>query len=247
MPASELGGKQPVLALAPGVGDVDIVLASELLEAGRCIASGFVTPDRTTMIASTSRSYLVTEKMAMGDGRLDSARLVKAVEENAQAHLLLDMEALARQTGAMINAVMLGLIAGCGRLPISPAHVRSCDPRRRQSGRRQPQGLSRRPRPPRGRPRRRVSPRRLGQTRRYRSPAAPRPRAHDRRPCRRAARDVVAEGVRRLAAYQDTAYARALSRPARPRSAAPTSAHSWTAGCCARSRDTWRCACPMRT
>ena len=73
--ASELGGKQPVLALAPGVGDVDIVLASELLEAGRCIASGFVTPDRTTMIASTSRSYLVTEKIAMGDGRLDSARL----------------------------------------------------------------------------------------------------------------------------------------------------------------------------
>ncbi len=40
VPVSELGGKQPVLALAPGVGDVDIVLASELLEAGRCIACG---------------------------------------------------------------------------------------------------------------------------------------------------------------------------------------------------------------
>ena len=43
----DLGGKHPVLALAPGIGDVDIVLASELLEAGRAIAAGFVTPDRT--------------------------------------------------------------------------------------------------------------------------------------------------------------------------------------------------------
>ena len=31
------------------------------------------------------------------------------------------MEALARQSGAMINAVMLGILAGCGRLPIAEA------------------------------------------------------------------------------------------------------------------------------
>jgi indolepyruvate ferredoxin oxidoreductase beta subunit len=65
LPARELGRNRPVLALAPGVGDVDIVLASELMEAGRTIASGFVTPDRTLLIASTSRSYLVVEKMAI--------------------------------------------------------------------------------------------------------------------------------------------------------------------------------------
>src|SRR6516164_3396906 len=112
---------RPVLALAPGVGDVDIVLASELMEAGRTIAGGFVTPDRTLVIASTARSYLVVEKMAMGDGRYDSARLIKAVETQAQSHLLLDMEALAKQSSAMINAVMLGLIAGCRRVPIPAA------------------------------------------------------------------------------------------------------------------------------
>ncbi len=111
----------PVLALAPGVGDVDIVLASELMEAGRTVAGGFVTPDRTLMIASTARSYLVVEKMAMGDGRYDSARLIKAVETHAQSHLLLDMDALAKQSGAMINAVMLGLVAGCRRVPIPAA------------------------------------------------------------------------------------------------------------------------------
>ena len=118
VPLRDLGGSRPVLALAPGVGDVDMVLASELMEAGRAIASGFVTPDRTLMIASTARSYLVVEKMAMGDGRYDSARLTKAIEDHALEHLLLDMEALAKQSGAMINAVMLGIIAGCERLPI---------------------------------------------------------------------------------------------------------------------------------
>jgi indolepyruvate ferredoxin oxidoreductase beta subunit len=124
VPGHELPGR-PVLALAPGVGDVDIVLASELLEAGRTIAAGFVTPDRTLMIASTARSYLVVEKMALADGRYDSARLIKAIETHAQTHLLLDMEALAKQTGAMINAVMLGIIAGCGRLPIPAAAFES--------------------------------------------------------------------------------------------------------------------------
>jgi indolepyruvate ferredoxin oxidoreductase, beta subunit len=120
VPAHELPAP-PVLALAPGIGDVDIVLASELMEAGRTIAGGFVTPDRTLVIASTARSYLVVEKMAMGDGRYDSARLIKAVETHARSHLLLDMDALAKQSGAMINAVMLGLIAGCGRVPIPAA------------------------------------------------------------------------------------------------------------------------------
>jgi indolepyruvate ferredoxin oxidoreductase beta subunit len=121
VPWRELGANRPVLALAPGVGDVDVVVASELLEAGRAIAAGFVTPDRTLLIASTARSYLVVEKMAMGDGRYDSARLTQAVEDHSQEHLLLDMDALSKQSGAMINAVMLGIIAGCERLPISAA------------------------------------------------------------------------------------------------------------------------------
>jgi len=119
-PTSE-EGRRPVLGLAPGVGDVDVVVASELMEAGRAIANGFVTPDRTTTIASTSRSYLVVEKMAMGDGRYDDARLVAAVERNSKHALLLDLETIARNTGAMINAVMLGAIAGAAALPIPAA------------------------------------------------------------------------------------------------------------------------------
>ncbi len=121
VPAAATGHDKarPVLGLAPGIGDVDIVVASELMEAGRAISGGYVTPDRTTTIASLSRSYLVTERMAMGDGRYDRGKLVAAVEKNSKRSLLLDLETIAREAGSMINAVMLGVIAGTGALPIS--------------------------------------------------------------------------------------------------------------------------------
>ena len=54
----------------------------------------------------------------MADGRYDSERLIKAVEQNAAGHLLFDMEAAAKAAGAIVNSVMLGAIAGLGRLPI---------------------------------------------------------------------------------------------------------------------------------
>jgi indolepyruvate ferredoxin oxidoreductase beta subunit len=118
VPWRELGGRRPVLALLPGIGDIDVVLASELMEAGRAVAAGFVTPDRTTTIASTSRFYVMNEKIAMGDGRYDSDRLIQAIAEQSQQHIALDMEEIARRTGTFINAVMLGVLAGCKRLPI---------------------------------------------------------------------------------------------------------------------------------
>ena len=119
-PWHELGGRRPVMALSPGIGDVDIVVASELLEAGRTVAAGFVTPDRTLAIASTHRAHSITEKMAMGDGRFDSDKLVREVAKNARDTLLFDMDAVAHSAGAMINAVMLGAIAASGRLPMAP-------------------------------------------------------------------------------------------------------------------------------
>ena len=118
VPSRDLGEKRPVLALTPGVGDIDIAVASELLEAGRTVANGFVTPDRTHVIASLSRFYAMDEKIAMGDGRFDQDRLIKIIKEHAKDALLVDMGSLAEQSGSIINAVMLGAIAGCGRLPL---------------------------------------------------------------------------------------------------------------------------------
>jgi indolepyruvate ferredoxin oxidoreductase, beta subunit len=117
-PLSELGGKRPVMALSPGIGDVDVVVASELLEAARATAAGFVTADRTLAIASTHRSHAIAEKMAMGDGRLDVEKLAGEVRKNAREAILFEMDAEARNAGAMINAVMLGAIAASGRFPV---------------------------------------------------------------------------------------------------------------------------------
>jgi indolepyruvate ferredoxin oxidoreductase beta subunit len=59
------------------------------------------------------------EKIAMGDGRFDQDRLIKVIREHAKDALLIDMDALAKQSGSIINAVMLGAIAACGRLPLT--------------------------------------------------------------------------------------------------------------------------------
>src|SRR5690606_9617556 len=49
---AQKAGQRPVLALMPAPGDVDIVIAAELMEAGRAIARGLTSPDLTTLIAS---------------------------------------------------------------------------------------------------------------------------------------------------------------------------------------------------
>ena len=62
----------PIMALMPVAGDVDCVVAAELVEAGRAIARGLVTPERTTLIASSHREYTISEKSAMGQGAADT-------------------------------------------------------------------------------------------------------------------------------------------------------------------------------
>src|SRR5690606_22257549 len=116
---AEQDGQQPVLALMPLPGDVDIVLASELMEAGRAVQRGLVTPDRTTLIASTSRVYSMTEKTAMGDGRVDSKQLLARVKGAAQHLVLFDMAEVAEQTGSVISAVLFGALCATGTLPFS--------------------------------------------------------------------------------------------------------------------------------
>ncbi|MHA1108486.1 MAG: indolepyruvate oxidoreductase subunit beta family protein, partial [Alphaproteobacteria bacterium] len=119
-----LGGREPVLALSPAAGEVDILLASELLETSRAIQSGLVTPDRTTLIASTHRVHTTREKMAMGDGRFDSAQLIAAARERAASCWLADMAAIAKRADAPLGSVMLGALAGSGKLLIDASHFR---------------------------------------------------------------------------------------------------------------------------
>ena len=116
MPAR--GPAPTVLALNPAIGEVDVALATELLEAGRMIFNGFVTPDRTTLIASTHRVLAIGERAAMGDGSFDVGRLLRAVKERSRTQILFDMDQAAEESGGVINAVLLGALAGSGKLPI---------------------------------------------------------------------------------------------------------------------------------
>ncbi|MCL4767180.1 MAG: indolepyruvate oxidoreductase subunit beta family protein [Hyphomicrobiaceae bacterium] len=114
-PASE--GRAPVFALVPMPGRVDVVVASELVEAARMLERGFVSPRRTTLIASSSRTYTNAEKMQMGDGRLDPARIEAAAAQLARRLVMLDLAAIARAHGTMVSATMFGALAGAGVLP----------------------------------------------------------------------------------------------------------------------------------
>src|ERR1700741_799503 len=113
----QAAGKEPILALMPVPGEVDIVLASELMEAGRAIQRGLVTPDRTTLIASTNRVYSMTEKTAITDGRVDSAKVVEASNAAAKVFVHGDFARIAEATRSVFSASLFGALAGTGALP----------------------------------------------------------------------------------------------------------------------------------
>src|SRR5258708_3558239 len=102
---------------SPVPGDVDVVLASELMEAARAVERGFVTPDKTLLIASTHRVFAMTEKIALADGREDAAALLAACRDAARELVAFDMAALADATGSALSAVLFGALAGSGPLP----------------------------------------------------------------------------------------------------------------------------------
>jgi indolepyruvate ferredoxin oxidoreductase beta subunit len=111
------GTADPVLALMPVPGDVDVVVAAELMEAGRAVVRGLVTPDRTTLVASSHRVYGITEKSALGDGIADANAVLAALRSEARHLISFDMEAVATDTGSVISSVLLGALAASSALP----------------------------------------------------------------------------------------------------------------------------------
>ena len=111
--------RRPVLALNAAPGEVDIMVASELLETVRAIQAGYVSQDRTVLVASRSRVYTVDEKSAMGDGRLDVERMESVARKFAKCAVIADFAAAAAAAKCQANAVLLGAIAGSGALPIA--------------------------------------------------------------------------------------------------------------------------------
>lgn len=114
-------GALPILSLSPVPGEVDLVVASELMEAGRAIQRGFVTAERTTLVASSHRVYAMTERIAMGDGRVDSTKLLEGCRAAARHFVSADFAGLAEDAGAPIGPALYGAMAATGRLPFTRA------------------------------------------------------------------------------------------------------------------------------
>ena len=113
---AEQAGKKPVLALTPIPGDVDIVIASEMMEAGRALVRGFVT-DKTTLLASDHRDYAIVEKQEMGDGRRELDNVRRLSDQSAGKFICFNMDDAARSVGAVISSVLFGALAGSNALP----------------------------------------------------------------------------------------------------------------------------------
>ena len=149
------------------------------------------------------------EKIAMADGRFDQDRLIKIVNDNAHGSLLVDMDELARQSGSIINAVMLGAIAGSGKLPLS---IEQLEAAIRDDGKAVDSNL-------RGfragleAARAKLPLVRLVE-KKHNAPVTPDLLEHETTYALPALSQPIAmEGIRRLIAYQGLAYAQALSRP----------------------------------
>ncbi len=117
LPVARGGPQTPVFGLMPTPGDVDIVLASELMECARAIQRGLVTPDKTLLISSSHRVYALTEKMAMADGRVESKTFLEAGASAAKTFVCRDFAALAEQNGSVISATLFGALAAANVMP----------------------------------------------------------------------------------------------------------------------------------
>jgi len=111
--------RHPVLSLMPAPGKVDIVIGAELMEAGRAILRGLVSPDRTLLIGSSHRSLAVIEKTAPGDGTADAAQVYDAANVAANRFVAFDMAEIADATGSVVSSVLFGALAGSGGLPFT--------------------------------------------------------------------------------------------------------------------------------
>ncbi|MFL6581767.1 MAG: indolepyruvate oxidoreductase subunit beta family protein [Burkholderiales bacterium] len=119
VPIAQLGGRLPVFSLYPVPGALDVLVSSELLETARHVSSGMVSPERTLVVSSSSRTLTTAEKLQPGDGRASSDELLKIVQQYSKRAHVFDMSSVAQNAGTVLSAVLFGAIAGSGVLPFS--------------------------------------------------------------------------------------------------------------------------------
>src|SRR5258708_16767294 len=111
---------------------MDVLVLADLLETVRHIGNGMTSAERTLVVSSNSRTLTTAEKLQLADGRASSGELLKIVRQYSRSARILDMSAVAQDTGTVLSAVLFGAIAGSGVLPFSRE---ACEQTIRQSGR----------------------------------------------------------------------------------------------------------------
>ncbi len=200
-PRTELNGREPVFCLFPVPGALDLLLAPELLEVGRAIESGFASPSRTTIIASTHRLYSIYEKMPAGDAIYPREALEAAARAFSRRFIGFDALAVARAHETEVNAVLLGALAAADVLPIGVESFRKAIDKKGVQVEANLRGFDRGYELARAG----VDPAAAAE-----APAAPAVRPEFALECARypePLRPIVGEALHRLADYQDRAYA----------------------------------------
>ena len=121
IPQGELGARRPVFSLYPVPGALDVLVSSELLETVRQIGNGLASPDRTQVITSPARTLTTNERMQLGDGRMAAEPMREVVRRYSREHHVFDMDAVTREAGTVVSAVMFGALAASGSLPFGRA------------------------------------------------------------------------------------------------------------------------------
>lgn len=117
LPVQRSVDRHPVFSLMPTPGDVDVVIASELMESARAVQRGIVTPDKTLLITSSSRVYAMPEKMAMGDGRASTEQFIETGRKASKQYVARDFAQLAEKSGSVISATLFGALAASNAMP----------------------------------------------------------------------------------------------------------------------------------
>ena len=89
------------------------------------ISRGFISPDKSVLIASDHRVYGITEKSATGDGSVDRELILEMGERYARAFVHFDMSEIVQRHGTVISGALLGAIAGSDALPFEADCFRS--------------------------------------------------------------------------------------------------------------------------
>ncbi len=110
----------PVLAQMPAPADVDVLLATELMEAGRALAREFISK-KTTAIFSSHRNLAIKEKEKPGDGIVNSEKILKMVNKHAKTCLYGNFKFIADKNNSVISATLLGALAASETLPFKKA------------------------------------------------------------------------------------------------------------------------------